>query len=156
MKFSIRYIFLLVTAAAIVSAMVAFDLRDRQQIEQERKRTEVVFLIVEYIRDNQGHWPPNWEALQPYYSGNRTVGGNWDFQQLSEDVAIDFSFDRATLYDIANDPEKSRLFEPIKLPPADDRSDVRPRLDDHMSELILIFYRNIPEEYWDLGQKYER
>ena len=115
MKFSIRSIFVLVALAAILSATFAVVLRQIAIFEQESKRDRVACLILQYISANDDQWPPDWESLKPYYIIH--PNDDYDFQQLTEELNVDFTLDKATLHEIANDPKKSGQFQPIKLPP---------------------------------------
>ena len=119
MKFSIGFIFVLVALAAILSATFAVRLRQTALFEQESKRDRVAVLVLQYIIANDDQWPPDWESLKPYYRIH--PNDDYDFQQLTEEFTVDFSLDAATLHEIANDPERARLFAPIKRPSTADQ-----------------------------------
>ena len=106
MKFSIRSIFVLVALAAILSATFAVVLHQIAIFEQESKRDRVACLILQYISANDDQWPPDWESLKPYYIIH--PNDDYDFQQLTEELNVDFTLDKATLFEIADDPERAR------------------------------------------------
>ena len=87
MKFSLRYIFLLVTMAGVLSAMFACHLRDNQRFELMMKQDDVRFLIYDYISDNQGRWPTDWASLQPYFQSH-PMNSNLDWENLTEQVTV--------------------------------------------------------------------
>jgi hypothetical protein len=50
-------------------------------------------MVIHYMRDNDGKWPPDWEALRGYFDkGGGRVGG-WSFAQYKSRVFIDFGAD---------------------------------------------------------------
>ncbi len=121
MKFSIRFIFVLVALAAISSATFDLVLRQTALYKQESKRDRIAFLILNYISANDDQWPPNWESLKPYYTIH--PNDDFDFQQLTEEFKVDFTFDKTTLFEIADDPQRARLFKPIKTTISSDQSE---------------------------------
>ena len=147
MKFSLRYIFVLVALAAILSAALEFTLRQYAMFKQDSKRDRIAFLILDYVIANGDQWPPDWESLKPHY----TIRPNddYDFQQLTEEFEIDFTLDKKTLYQIAGDPQKTRQFEPFKIPMASDQSEARDRF---AFDMIINHYQNTKRYHLELRQ----
>ena len=123
-----------------------------KRLNLESKQTDVAFLILSYIRDHEGQWPPNWDSLQTHDAALRaalmTVMPGikvWAFEELTEEITVDFSLDAATLHEIANDPKKSGQFQPIKLPPT-----AGSVISDYVNRVlypkILKHHRDVPAE----------
>ena len=60
-----------------------------------------VDIVIDYMRDNNGKWPPNWESLRGYFEkGGGRVGG-WSFAQFQSHVYINFDADGEHLHKLS-------------------------------------------------------
>ena len=157
MKFSLRYIFVLVTMAGVLSAMFAWHLRDDQRFELMMKQDDVRFLIYDYISDNQGRWPTDWASLQPYFQSH-PMNSDSDWENLTEQVTVDFTYDRAELLKIAGDPAGARPFKLFREPRPTGFVDIPPMILDYYrhelksqqmrTALLILFYIRDHQGEW--------
>jgi hypothetical protein len=47
-------------------------------------------MVIDYMRGNDGKWPPNWEALRPHFEKNNGRVSGWSFGDFQTHVFIDF------------------------------------------------------------------
>lgn len=52
-----------------------------------------VDMVVGYMRDHDGKWPPDWNSLKPYFDQNNGRVGGWSYERFQSHVFIDFTAD---------------------------------------------------------------
>ena len=50
-------------------------------------------MVVDYMRDHDGKWPPDWDSLKPYFAQNNGRVGGWSYERFQSHVFIDFTAD---------------------------------------------------------------
>lgn len=50
-------------------------------------------MCIDYMEDHAGRWPPDWEAIRPYFDAGGSRIGGWTFDQYRNRVVIDFAVD---------------------------------------------------------------
>jgi hypothetical protein len=50
-------------------------------------------MVVAYMRDHDGKWPPDWASLKPYFDQNNGRVGDWSYERFQSHVFIDFAAD---------------------------------------------------------------
>lgn len=48
-------------------------------------------MVMEFMCDHNGDWPPDWKALRPYFQKNNGGVGGWTYAEFQSHVTIDFS-----------------------------------------------------------------
>lgn len=48
-------------------------------------------MVIDYMRDHDGKWPPDWESLKPYFDRNNGRVGGWSYERFQSHVFIDFT-----------------------------------------------------------------
>lgn len=54
-------------------------------------------MVIDYLEDHDGQWPPSWEALRPYFDAGGSRVGGWSYAKYQQRVYIDFSADADAL-----------------------------------------------------------
>jgi hypothetical protein len=54
-------------------------------------------LVIDYMRDHNGRWPKNWDALKPYFERNNGRVSGWSYSTFQDNVRIDFAADASKL-----------------------------------------------------------
>ena len=62
-------------------------------------------MVVDYMRDHDGKWPPDWDSLKPYFDCNNGRVGGWSFERFQSHVYMDFSADAERLRQLSQESE---------------------------------------------------
>ncbi|MEM7474207.1 MAG: hypothetical protein AAF483_04385 [Planctomycetota bacterium] len=54
-------------------------------------------MVMGYMDDNSGKWPPNWEVLRTRFEQGGSRVGGWSFEKFKSRIWIDFQADPAEL-----------------------------------------------------------
>jgi len=54
-------------------------------------------MVIDYMEDHNGQWPPSWEALRPYFDDSNGRVAGWSYAKYQQRVYIDFSADADAL-----------------------------------------------------------
>jgi len=54
-------------------------------------------MVIDYMRDHNGEWPPDWKAIEPYFAESNGRVGGWTFDRFTSHVHIDFGADENDL-----------------------------------------------------------
>ena len=48
-------------------------------------------MVIDYMREHDGKWPPDWESLRPYFDRNNGRVAGWSYDRFQSHVFIDFT-----------------------------------------------------------------
>ena len=70
----------------------------------------VVCLLIEFMEENEGKWPENWNSLKPFYERDSKLRSG-SFDELKERIFVDFGADvqRMREESLANDHPALRV-----------------------------------------------
>jgi hypothetical protein len=54
-------------------------------------------MVIDFMRDHDGEWPPDWNALLPSFVRNNGRVSGWSYAKFQSHVFIDFTSDSKTL-----------------------------------------------------------
>jgi len=116
MKFSLRFLLLLIAVASLLCASAVGLLRLKNRIEESvlnsYRLTSTGHLFLEY-KDINGRWPENWENIEAFVASNGSQVGDAEYiGEIREHVTIDFSID---LYSIDTSRPWSDSEPPLRL-----------------------------------------
>ena len=98
MRYSLRT-FLIATAlvaVVLVGAVWAFRAY-HYGIDDGYAQRGAAEMVMDYMDDNAGEWPPNWEALRPQFDNGDSRVGGWSFEKYKSRIWIDFDADPVEL-----------------------------------------------------------
>ncbi len=58
-------------------------------------------MVIDYMRDHDGDWPPDWDSLARYFAMNNGRVSGWSYADFQSNVFIDFSADADSLRKLA-------------------------------------------------------
>ena len=94
----------LIVAALVVSAVLVFaGVNIFNHIDDAYAQWGAADMVIDYMNDNDGDWPSNWDSLAPYFARNNGRVGGWSYSKFQSHVFIDFTADTETLRDLAVD-----------------------------------------------------
>lgn len=64
-------------------------------------------MVIDYMREHDGRWPPDWEALSPYFDKSNGRTGGWTFAQFQSRIFIDFSADAERLRRLSRESDSA-------------------------------------------------
>ena len=100
-------------------------------------QTMVAYLVVEYLRTYKNNWPPDWDALEPTFNGAYRKNSLWTFDELKNEVLLEFQIDGPSLLEVARNPEKSLEFNAIQ-----SKSVAREHFKTDPNQIILDHFRD--------------
>lgn len=103
-----------VSLCGIIAAVIASELQHRKLMQDEIAQMAVAFLVCDYLDANHRHWPPDWDALKPYYDSRFPNEKEYTFERLQDRILLDFSIDGPGLLGVCVNPKRAAAFEPIR------------------------------------------
>lgn len=85
--------FLAAVCAIILIGLVAIGANLYFGIDDAYAQWGTVDLVIAYLKDHDGEWPNDWEALRPYFDRHGGRVGGWSFDEFRNRVVIDFDVD---------------------------------------------------------------
>lgn len=114
MRFSIRTLLIVLVFCAFGAAFVASEIHTRAVRENENRQSMVAFMVCDYLFSNTNQWPPDWDALEPYFVARYQKTSPWSFDELKDSISLDFNLDGPSLIGVAINAEKSKAFQAIQ------------------------------------------
>ena len=116
MQFSIRKLFVLVAVIAVLLLGGKIVYRAVNAPGNAYATWGIGDVIIEYMDENEGRWPKNWEELDSFLqttSNQTTMGGS--IADLRRRIVIDFEFEPTTMAREIGIHDDKPNFRPIRL-----------------------------------------
>ena len=114
MKYSIRLLLIATVLASIVAYLIAAELRSTARVRNEDAQIICAVLVCDYLDENQNQWPPDWETLKPFFDTRYPNGNDPSFDDIQEEVVVDFEVDGTKLLETCVNEKMASAFNPIQ------------------------------------------
>ena len=98
MRYSLRTFLIATALIAVVLAVSVLAFRAfHYGIDDGYAQWGAAEMVMGYMDDNSGKWPPDWEALRSRFDDGGSRVGGWSFEKYKSRVWIDFDADPVEL-----------------------------------------------------------
>ena len=88
----------LIVAALVVPAAIVFaGINVYNHIDDAYAQWGAADMVIDYMNDHDGKWPPDWDSLAPYFARSNGRVGGWSYAKFQSHVFIDFTADAELL-----------------------------------------------------------
>lgn len=99
--FSLRELFVFVSIVVLITAIAVSGFRVYngflEGVDAFYTVTLTHDMMRDYISENDGQWPSDWEDLKPHFATYAGIYGDPDFAKLRDRIEINFAFDPLTV-----------------------------------------------------------
>ena len=92
-------------AILIPIALVYIGVNTYNGIEDAYAQWGAADMVVGYMRDHDGKWPPDWDSLKPYFDLNNGRVGGWSYERFQSHVFVDFTANAEHLRRLAKESD---------------------------------------------------
>lgn len=98
MQYSFRTLLIATTLISLIVVCVSWYFRViHYGIDDGYAQWGAAEMVMAYMDDHDGEWPPNWESLRPQFDAGRSGVGGWSFEKYKSRIWIDFDADPVDL-----------------------------------------------------------
>lgn len=126
----------MIVAALVVPAVIVFaGVNIYNHIDDAYAQWGAADMVIDYMNDHSGQWPPDWDSLSPYFALNNGRVGGWSYSQFQSHVYIDFNANAESLRERAAD-SSTVPFDVIHA-----RSVWGPQFDEGPNDMLYHYFR---------------
>jgi len=95
----------IVLAILVPIALIYAGLKIYEGIDDAYAQWGAADMVVSYMRDHNGTWPPDWHSLKPYFDRSHGRVAGCSYEQFQSRVFIDFGADADHLRKLSSDSD---------------------------------------------------